>query len=111
MKWVSGFPQNPVRFGTQNLSALIVLSEIEKGYPVCVMEGTLCSNMRVAAMGAAAADLLARKDCQSIGFIGAGEQAKMHLLGMEAVRPGLKICRVGAKYPEEEWLSSGICRF
>lgn len=102
VKWVSVFPQNPVRFGTQNLSALIVLSEIEKGYPVCVMDGTLCSNMRVAAMGATAADLLARKNAESIGFIGAGEQAKMHLLGMKAVRPGLKVCRVGAKYPEEE---------
>jgi len=102
VKWVSVFPGNPVKYGTQNLSAIFILSEIERGYPVCVMEGTLCSNLRVAAMGATAARYLAREDAEEIGFIGAGEQAKMHLLGMKAVRPGLKRCRVAAKYPEEE---------
>ena len=102
VKWVSVFPPNPRRFGVQNLSAIIILSEIEKGFPVCVMDGTLCSNMRVAAMGATAADVLARKDSESIGFIGAGEQAKMHLLGMKAVRPGLKVCKVAAVSEAEE---------
>ena len=102
MKWVSVFPRNPRLYGTQNLSAIIVLSHIVKGYPVCVMDGTLCSNMRVAAIGATAAKYLAREDAESIGFIGAGEQAKMHLLGMKAVRPGLKLCRVAAQYAHEE---------
>lgn len=102
VKWVSVFPTNPRRYGTQNLSAIIVLSEIEKGYPVCVMDGTLCSNMRVAAMGASAAQLLARENAEVIGFIGAGEQSKMHLLGMKSVRPGLKICKVSAKEAYEE---------
>ena len=102
MKWVSVFPPNPVKYGTQNLTALIVLSEIVKGYPVCVMEATLCSNMRVAAMGATAAKYLSRENSESIGFIGAGEQAKMHLLGMMAVRPGIKVCRIAAKYEAEE---------
>jgi len=102
VKWVSVFPENPIKYGTQNLSAIIVLSNIVNGYPVCVMDGTLCSNMRVAAMGATAAKYLARDDAESIGFIGAGEQAKMHLLGMKSVRPGLRICRVASKYAEEE---------
>lgn len=102
VKWVSVFPPNPVRYGTQNLSAIITLSSIENGYPVCVMDGTLCSNMRVAAVGALAADLLSKKDAESIGFIGAGEQAKMHLLGMKSVRPNLKVCRVAAKTVEDE---------
>ena len=102
VKWVSVFPGNPRKYGTQNLSALTVLSEIERGYPICVMDGTLCSNIRVAAMGALAADALARRDAAVIGFIGAGEQAKMHLLGMKSVRPGLNTCYVAAKLPEEE---------
>ena len=102
VKWVSVFPPNPRRFGVQNLSAIIILSEIEKGFPVCVMDGTLCSNMRVAAMGAAAAEVLSRENSETIGFIGAGEQAKMHLLGMKAVRPGLKTCKVAAVSKEEE---------
>ena len=108
VKWVSVVPQHPKRYGTQNLSAIIVLSEIEKGYPVCVMDGTLCSNIRVAAMGATAANVLARKEADVIGFIGAGEQSKMHLMGMKSVRPGLKVCKVAAKeaYEEQDFIKS-----
>ena len=102
VKWVSVFPQNPKRYNVQNLSAIFVLSEIEKGFPVAVMEGTLASNIRVAAMGGIAAKHLARKNSESIGFIGAGEQAKMHLLAMKVVRPSLKVCRVAAKSTAEE---------
>ena len=77
MKWVSVFPPNPEKYGAQNLSAVIILSEIEKGFPLAFMEGTLCSNLRVGAMGGVAAKYLARPDSKRIGFIGAGEQAKM----------------------------------
>ena len=102
VKWVSVFPRNPAKHDAQNLSAIFVLSEIEKGFPIAVMEGTLASNMRVAAMGGLAARHLSREDSEVIGFIGAGEQAKMHLLSMKAVRPGLKTCRVASKFIEEE---------
>jgi len=102
VKWVSVFPKNPQLHDAQNLSAVFVLSEIEKGFPIAVMEGTLASNMRVAAMGGVAAKHLSREDSEVIGFIGAGEQAKMHLLSMKAVRPRLKECRVAAKTAKEE---------
>ena len=55
VKWVSVFPPNVPRFGLQNLTALFILSEIEKGFPIAVLEGTLASNIRVGAMGALAA--------------------------------------------------------
>ena len=102
MKWVSVFPPNPVKHGLQNLSAVIILSEIEHGFPIAFMEGTLCSNVRVGTMGAVAAKYLARPDSKSIGFIGAGEQAKMHLIAMKTVLPQLQECRVAAKASEEE---------
>ncbi len=102
VKWVSVFPPNPERFGLQNLSAVIVLSEIEKGFPVALMDGTLCSNMRVGAMGAIAAKHFARKDSKSVAFIGAGEQAKMHLIAMKTAVPSIEECRVSAKYGHEE---------
>ena len=53
-------------------------------------------------MGATAAQVLARQNAESIGFIGAGEQAKMHLLGMKSVRPALKVCKVAAVSQAEE---------
>jgi ornithine cyclodeaminase/alanine dehydrogenase-like protein (mu-crystallin family) len=102
MKWVSVFPPNPVKFGIQNLSAVIILSEIEHGFPIAFMEGTLCSNIRVGTIGALAAKHLARPESETIGFIGAGEQAKMHLIAMKTVLPSLRECRVAAKSPEEE---------
>ena len=102
MKWVSVFPPNVPRFGLQNLTALFILSEIEKGFPIAVLEGTLASNIRVGAMGALAAKHFAPTDARVIGFIGSGEQAKMHLLAMKTVRPSLAECRVSAKTAEEE---------
>ncbi|MEM9828936.1 MAG: ornithine cyclodeaminase family protein [Planctomycetota bacterium] len=102
VKWVSVFPPNPAKHGIQNLSAVIILSEIERGLPIAVMEGTLCSNVRVGAMGALAAKHGARADSQTIGFIGAGEQAKMHLIAMKTVLPSLQCCKVAAKDPAEE---------
>ena len=102
VKWVSVFPPNVPRFGLQNLTALFILSEIEKGFPMAVLEGTLASNIRVGAMGALAAKHFARHDARVIGFIGSGEQAKMHLLAMKTVRPTLTECRVSAKTAEEE---------
>ncbi len=102
VKWVSVFPPNPVKHGLQNLSAVIILSEIETGFPIAFMEGTLCSNMRVGAMGGIAAKHLSLEESEVIGFIGAGEQAKMHLIAMKSVRPALKECRIGAKTEQEE---------
>jgi ornithine cyclodeaminase/alanine dehydrogenase-like protein (mu-crystallin family) len=102
VKWVSVFPPNPVKHGIQNLSAVIILSETEHGFPIAFMEGTLCSNVRVGTMGALAARYLAREDAESIGFIGAGEQAKMHLIAMKTAIPSLSHCGVAAKDSVEE---------
>jgi ornithine cyclodeaminase/alanine dehydrogenase-like protein (mu-crystallin family) len=102
VKWVSVFPPNPVRYGLQNLSAVMILSEIKHGFPLAFMEGTLCSNVRVGTMGALAARHLAKQDSESIGFIGAGEQAKMHLIAMKTALPSLEVCRVAAKDAAEE---------
>ncbi len=102
VKWVSVFPPNPHKHGIQNLSAVIILSEIEHGFPIAFMEGTLCSNMRVGTMGAIAAKYLARPDSQSIGIIGVGEQAKMHLIAMKTAVPSLRECRVASPTPSHE---------
>ncbi len=102
VKWVSVFPPNPYRFGVQNLTAVIILSEIERGFPLCFMEGTLCSNLRVGAMSGLAAKYLARPDSRSIGFIGAGEQAKMQLVALKHVLPSICECRVAARLADEE---------
>ena len=85
MKWVSVFPENEFTNQKANLSAVIVLSELESGYPVAFLEGSMCTNIRTAAVGAIGAKYLARKDSETIGFIGAGELAKSHFLAMMKV--------------------------
>jgi len=102
VKWVSVFPPNVDNYDLQTLTAVFVLSEIKKGFPVAFMEGTLVSNMRVAAVGALAAKHLAPRDPKVIGFIGAGEQAKMHFLAMKVACPTIEECRVAAKSAVEE---------
>jgi ornithine cyclodeaminase/alanine dehydrogenase-like protein (mu-crystallin family) len=90
------------KYRLQKLAALIVLLEGQTGFPVALMNGTLCARIRIGAMGGLAAKYFAREDASSIGFIGAGDQAKMHLIAMKAARPGLVECRVSATYEEEE---------
>ena len=102
MKWVSVFPENPKQYGIQNLSAVILLSSLKTGFPMAFMEGTLCSNLRTAATSAIAAKYLAKEDATTIGFIGAGEQAKSHLMTMLHVRKGIKLCKVASRTHESE---------
>lgn len=102
MKWISVFPGNPKLFGLMNQSAVILLSSLETGFPIVFMEGTLCSNMRTAAVGSCAAKFLAPKNSEVIGFIGAGEMARMHLVGMKSVLPKLKVCKVASRTEKTE---------
>lgn len=102
MKWVSVFPGNPRLYELQNVSAVILLSELQHGFPKAFMEGTLCSNLRTASISAVAAKYLAKKDCTVIGFIGAGEQAKSHLMTMLSVLPSLTTCKVASRTSKSE---------
>lgn len=102
VKWVSVFPQNPHLYDKPNLSAVSILSELQTGFPIAFMSSTMCSNVRTASVGAVAAKYLAKKDSESIGFIGAGEQAKSHFLAMKAVYPDIKTCKVSSRTSESE---------
>jgi len=102
MKWVSVFPENPHKYQLQNVVAVILLSELKNGFPIAFMEGTLCSNLRTAAVSAVAAKYLANIYSEVIGFIGAGDQAKTHLMTLLAVLPNINICRVSSRTIESE---------
>ena len=102
MKWVSVFPENPQKYDKQNLSAVILLSELENGFPVAFMEGTMCSNLRTAAVSALAAKYLAKSNSRTIGFIGSGEQAKAHFLTMLSTIKTIEECRISSRTEESE---------
>ena len=121
VKWVSVFPENP-KSGMRNVSGLIVLSEIDHGLPIAVMDGTEITNIRTAAVGGVALKYLARRDSESIGFIGAGREARAHLDYALYSCPNLKRCYVSSrssstvtsfieekkeKYPQIEFINCG----
>lgn len=102
VKWVSVFPENPGRYNVPNVSGVIILSELKKGYPFAVIDGTLITALRTACMGAIGAKYLAKKNSLVYGTIGTGEQAKMHFRFIKHVVPSIKICNVASRSKESE---------
>lgn len=97
VKWVSVFPENPHKFSSQNVSGVIILSELEQGFPFAVMDGTLITALRTACMGAIGAKYLARKDSHTYGTIGSGEQAKAHFIAIKRMFPQIDTCYVASR--------------
>lgn len=102
VKWVSVFPKNPQLFSTPNVSGLIILSEINKGYPFSILDGTLITALRTACMGAVGAKYLAKKDSSVFGTIGTGDQAKMHFRCIKTLFPSIKTCYVASRTCKSE---------
>jgi len=81
LKWVNVHPNNR-KLGLPTVMAIIILSNPKNGFPLCIMDGTLITNLRTGAAGAVAAKYLARKDSKIVGMVGCGEQAKTQALGL-----------------------------
>lgn len=101
MKWVSVFPSNAPK-GLQNVTGIMLLSELETGFPIAVIDGTLSTKMRTAAVGCTAAKYLAPSKVETIGIIGAGEEARMHFTLLKHMFPTIKECRVSSLNTEIE---------
>ena len=95
MKWVSVFPSNAPK-GIQNVTGIMLISELETGFPIAVIDGTLSTKMRTAAVGCVAAKHLAPSIVNTIGIIGAGEEARMHFTLLKHLFPTIKECRVSS---------------
>ena len=95
MKWVSVFPSNAIK-GVQNVTGVMLLSELETGFPITLIDGTLSTKMRTAAVGCVAAKFLAPSKVETIGIIGAGEEARMHFTLLKHLFPTIKECRVSS---------------
>lgn len=102
VKWVSVFPHNPQKYDCANVSGVILLSELTKGYPYAVVDGSFITAIRTACMGAIGAKYLAKPDSYEYCTIGTGEQAKMHFITIKHVIPSIKICRVASRNSESE---------
>lgn len=82
-KLVTFYPHNT---DVHTHHGLIVLFKPETGEPLCVMDGRLITEMRTAAVSAAATKLLAREDSHVLAILGSGVQARSHLEAMKLIR-------------------------
>lgn len=78
VKWVSGFPKNPER-GLPYISGLLVLNDVETGFPICIMDCTWITAKRTGAATAVAAKYLAKENSKTLGIIGCGVQGRSNL--------------------------------
>jgi len=101
MKWVSVFPSNAAK-GIQNVTGVMLISELATGFPVALIDGTLSTKMRTAAVGCVAAKYLAPSKVETVGIIGAGEEARMHFTLLKHMFPTIKECRVSSLSTEIE---------
>jgi ornithine cyclodeaminase/alanine dehydrogenase-like protein (mu-crystallin family) len=84
-KIVTFYPQNADK-GIPTHMALIVLNDPQTGTPLAVMDGRLITEMRTAAVSAAAAKLLAPKGAKVLAILGSGVQARSHVEALRLVR-------------------------
>src|ERR1700740_370491 len=84
-KIVTFYPPNTGK-GIPTHMALIVLNDPATGTPLAVMDGRLITEMRTAAVSAAATKLLAPKDAKVLAILGSGVQARSHFEALGLVR-------------------------
>jgi ornithine cyclodeaminase len=90
IKWIAGFPKNPVKYGIPRAHALTIVNDAETGVPLAIMDGTYISAMRTGAVTGVGAKYLARSDSEVVGIIGCGVQARTQIMGVKAAIPSVK---------------------
>jgi thiomorpholine-carboxylate dehydrogenase len=85
LKAVTFYPSNAQR-GIPTHMATIFLVDPETGTPLAIMDGRLITEMRTAAVSAAATKLLAPPDAKVLAILGSGVQAHSHFEALQLVR-------------------------
>jgi thiomorpholine-carboxylate dehydrogenase len=85
LKAVTFYPSNAER-GIPTHMATIFLVDPQTGTPLAIMGGRLITEMRTAAVSAAATKLLASPDAKVLAILGSGVQARSHVEALRLVR-------------------------
>ncbi|RIL40406.1 2,3-diaminopropionate biosynthesis protein SbnB, partial [Staphylococcus epidermidis] len=72
IKWNGSKHDNPSKRHMERASGVIILNDPETNYPIAVMEASLISSMRTAAVSVIAAKHLAKKGFTDLTIIGCG---------------------------------------
>jgi ornithine cyclodeaminase/alanine dehydrogenase-like protein (mu-crystallin family) len=71
VKWVTSFPGNPAR-GLPTVTGLIVLSDLDTGEPLLLLDARSVTALRTGAVAAVAARALGREGARTVGVVGCG---------------------------------------
>lgn len=78
LKWVAGYPENPGR-GLPYVSGLLILNDVDTGFPLAVMDCSWVTGYRTGAATALSARYLARPDSTTVAILACGVQGRTHL--------------------------------
>ena len=115
LKAVTFYPSNAER-GIPTHMATIFLVDPRTGTPLAIMDGRLITEMRTAAVSAAATKLLASPDSKILAILGSGVQARSHVEAMRLVRRVRRNSRVESDHRtrkalrQRNWCNRDLCR-
>lgn len=85
MKAVLHVPGNTAR-GLPTHVGVVLVFDPETGQPLAMIDGSAVTALRTAAASAVATDVLARPDAGDLALLGAGAQARGHVLALSEIR-------------------------
>jgi alanine dehydrogenase len=83
---LSSCPRNPEQHNLPTVIGQIMLSDPETGVPLALIDATFLTAMRAGAVTAIATKYLARREVKEVTVFGTGRLARLHLMGVCAVR-------------------------
>jgi len=86
VKWVNVHHENR-KLGLPTIMGIVIYNDPDTAYPLAIMDATEITAYRTAATSANASKYLARPDSRTLGLIGAGRQAYMHVESHALVFP------------------------
>jgi ornithine cyclodeaminase/alanine dehydrogenase-like protein (mu-crystallin family) len=98
LKAICLMPDNPAR-GLDTHQGTVTVFDGETGMPTAILDASAITEIRTAAVTAAATRALAREDAHLLAILGGGVQAKAHLAALSSVRPWSEV-RIYAPTPE-----------
>src|SRR5215211_4354252 len=86
IKWVSGYPENFKR-GLPYINGLMILNDVQTGFPYAVMDCAWVTSMRTGAVSALSAKYLARPESETAGILACGVQGRTNLEALACLFP------------------------
>lgn len=93
VKIVSGY-ENARKLGYPYISGLYLLSDVETGIPLAMMDCIWITTMRTGAVTGLTAKYLANKDSEVIGLVGTGVQGRINVDALMCVMDNIKTIKV-----------------